>query len=157
MSKAKEKQFRQYAALPYRVKDGELQVILVTTRETHRWIIPKGWPEPNLKGYEVAAQEAFEEAGVTGDVAKKSVGSFLYVKRIDAETRKLCKVTVFPLLVREVLDDWPEKSQRQREWMTPAQAAMLVGEAELIQLLLDLTDYGDVEEPGPQRPLSLRL
>ncbi len=142
----KEKLFRQYAALPYAVRDGELLVVLVTSRQTGRWIIPKGWPEKNLKGHEVAAREAFEEAGLIGDVGKKRLSSFQYVKRLDGDQRKLCKVDVFPLAVHRVLDDWPEKNQRQREWMTPGQAAMRVAEAGLIQLLLDLTDFG--EEPA---------
>lgn len=143
--KPKEKLFRQYAALPYAVRDGELLVVLVTSRDTGRWIIPKGWPEKNLKGHEVAAREAFEEAGLIGEVAKKPLSSFRYAKRLGDDARKLCKVDVFPLAIRQVLDDWPEKSQRKREWMTPGQAAMRVGEAGLIQLLLDLTDFG--EEP----------
>ncbi len=148
--KAKEKLFRQYAALPYAVQDRELLVMLVTSRQTSRWIIPKGWPEKNLKGHEVAAREAFEEAGLIGEVSKKRLSSFQYAKRLDGDARKLCRVDVFPLAVHQVLDDWPEKHQRRREWMTPGQAAMRVTEAGLIQLLLDLTDFG--EEPA--RPLA---
>ncbi|MTJ80724.1 MAG: NUDIX hydrolase [Telmatospirillum sp.] len=155
MSKGKEKTFRQFAALPYAVRDGEFQVALVTTRETGRWIIPKGWPVGDLPGPDVAIREAFEEAGVVGDVGNEPVGSFQYVKRMDAESRRLCDVLVFPLAVREILEDWPERHQRRREWMTPAQAAMAVEEAGLIQLMLDLTDFGDVWETGPRRPLSL--
>lgn len=145
----KEKLFQQYAALPYTVQDGELLVVLVTSRQTGRWIIPKGWPEKTLKGHEVAAREAFEEAGLIGEVAKKPLSSFQYAKRLDGNQRKLCKVDVFPLGIHQVLDDWPEKSERRREWMTPGQAAMRVGEAGLIQLLLDLTDYGEEAEERP--------
>ncbi len=151
---AKDKLYRQYAALPYCERDGELLVVLVTSRETQRWIVPKGWAEPNLKGYEVAAQEAMEEAGLIGEVARKPLGSFRYVKRLEAEARRLCKVEVYPLRITEVLEDWPEKSQRRREWMTPSQAAMLVGEAGLIQMLLDLTDYGETAETALSRRIS---
>jgi len=157
VAKAKEKLFRQYAALPFRVRDGELQVALITTRETGRWIIPKGWPVSDLDGRDVAQREALEEAGLIGDVAWDPVGSFQYYKRLAGTERRLCDVLVYPLQVQRVMDDWPERAQRRREWMTPAQAAMQVEEAGLIQLLLDLTDYGDVPEHGPRRPLSLLL
>jgi 8-oxo-dGTP pyrophosphatase MutT (NUDIX family) len=152
----KETLFQQYAALPYRVRDGELQILLVTSRQTHRWIIPKGWPKKGMKGPDVAASEAFEEAGLVGTVARKKIASFDYVKRIDAVQKKLCTVDVYPLAVEQILDEWPEKGQRQREWMTPGQAAMRVTEAGLIQLMLDLTDFGEAPDK-PALPRKIRL
>ena len=147
---------QQYAALPYMVRDGELQVLLVTSRRTHRWIIPKGWPEKGLKGSQVAAREAFEEAGVVGKVAGKRIARFEYIKRIDDARTQPCRVSVYPLAVEQILDEWPEKHQRQREWMTPGQAAMRVSEAGLIQLMLDLTDFGETPE-NPKIPAKIRF
>lgn len=141
--KPKAKALKQYAALPYTVHDGELLVMLVTSRETRRWIIPKGWPEKDLTGYQVAEREAYEEAGLVGEVAQTPLAKFKYVKRLNDGQRRRCNVEVFPLAVHQILDDWPEKGQREREWMTPSQAAMRVAEAGLIKLLLDLTDFGE--------------
>jgi len=136
---------QQYAALPFRVRDGELLVLLVTTRGTGRWIIPKGNPEKNRKPHEVAKQEAFEEAGVRGRVQRKRLGAFEFVKSPDdsAGVAALCAVDVYPLAVDEELEDWPEKGMRQREWMTPAQAAMRASEPGLIELFLNM---GGVED-----------
>lgn len=139
------KRRRQYAALPYAVRDGELQVVLVTSRETGRWILPKGWAEKNLEGRQVAELEAFEEAGLVGEAAPTPIASFEYYKHLKpakfkpARTRR-CTVDVFALAVREELDEWPEKGQREREWLTPRQAAERVSDAPLVEVLLHFPD-----------------
>ena len=129
---------QQYAALPFCIREGELLVLLVTTRGTGRWIIPKGNAEKELKPHEVARQEAFEEAGVKGRVHRKCCGTFEFAKSADGGPSPLCLVDVYPLAVDQELDDWPEKGMRQREWMTPGQAAMRVSEPGLIELFLNM-------------------
>jgi 8-oxo-dGTP pyrophosphatase MutT (NUDIX family) len=137
-TKPKKKTYKQYAALPYTVRDGQLLVMLVTSRETGRWVIPKGWPEKNMAPSQVAAMEAFEEAGLIGDVASKSFATFQYYKRLSENNRKRCRVEVFLFAVHQELDDWREKEQRKREWMPPEQAATCVFEKGLIKLLRNL-------------------
>jgi 8-oxo-dGTP pyrophosphatase MutT (NUDIX family) len=135
----KDKLRRQYAALPYAVRGGELVVMLVTSRDTHRWIIPKGWPEKDLEAHEVAELEAFEEAGLVGDAATTPFASFEYLKRVKTSKHKRCRVDVFALEVREELDEWPEKGQRERVWLTPQEAASRVSDATLVELLLNFS------------------
>lgn len=90
----------QYAALPYRANGNfELEVMLVTSRVTHRWIIPKGWPEGGMPPHRVAAKEAFEEAGVLGKVSKRPIGSFPYDKVLKDGATASCRVQVFALRV----------------------------------------------------------
>ena len=110
--------------------------MLVTIRETGRWVLPKGWAEKGSTGPELAAKEAFEEAGILGEVAAEPVGSNGYTKRLTGAREVTCEVEVFPLRVDCLLDDWPERTQRKREWFTPAQAAMAVDEGGLGILLL---------------------
>src|SRR5271166_3095523 len=100
----------QYGALPYRLTEAAaLEVLLVTTRQSKRWIIPKGWPIKGLKPAKSAAREAFEEAGVRGKVAAKSIGVFHYDKVTDERgARVSCEVKVFPLLVKRQSEAWPE-------------------------------------------------
>jgi 8-oxo-dGTP pyrophosphatase MutT (NUDIX family) len=130
---------RQYAALPLAVgADGLRVVLLVTSRETRRWIIPKGWAEKGVAPHEQAAREAFEEAGLKGQIATKPIGSYRYFKRLQNGQTVTCRVDVFPLTVGERLDDWPEKGQREAVWFTPAEAAMLVDEKGLAALLREL-------------------
>jgi 8-oxo-dGTP pyrophosphatase MutT (NUDIX family) len=137
----KSKAQKQYAALPYAVRNGELLVMLVTSRETHRWIIPKGWPERSLRGHEVAELEAFEEAGILGEASVTPLGSFDYHKGHKPGHKpfkeKRCSVEVFPLAVREELDEWPEKGQRRRVWLTPLQAAARISDGNLVEILLN--------------------
>jgi 8-oxo-dGTP pyrophosphatase MutT (NUDIX family) len=154
--KPKKKQFHQYAALPYVVRDGELQIFLVTSRQSGRWIIPKGWAEKGRKGYEVAANEAYEEAGLIGKVVHKRIACFEYIKRIDESQTLACTVGVYPMAVEQILSEWPEKDQRQRELMSPGQAAMRVSDAGLIQLMLDLTDFGEMPEKSA-KPAKIRF
>ena len=134
-SDAEIKPRRQVAALPYvRQKDG-LQVLLVTSRETGRLVLPKGWTEKALKDPDAAAAEAFEEAGVKGRVARKPVGAYEYVKIIGPGFALNCAVDVYPLEVKKLLKEWPEKGQRERLWLSPAQAADRVAEPALADIL----------------------
>ena len=125
----------QYGALPFRVKDGKALVMLVTTRETGRWIIPKGWPKRDVKPRKMAAREAYEEAGIIGRIAKRPCGAFRYLKRLNSGEMVSCEVQVYPFEVRRELSEWPEKGQRQRMWTAPAEAAELVQEPDLAELL----------------------
>lgn len=130
----------QYAALPWRRGAGEaLEVLLITSRETRRWVIPKGWPIKNMKSPDSAAREAFEEAGVVGNVRKKAVGFYAYDKRLRSGRLQRVGVDVFALQVTEERDAWPEKGQREKLWTTPGEAAILVDEPDLKRLLADFT------------------
>jgi 8-oxo-dGTP pyrophosphatase MutT (NUDIX family) len=134
----------QVAALPWRREpDGSVLVLLVTTLQTHRWIIPKGWPVPGHRDFASAALEAREEAGVLGHTVATSIGTFMYEKR-RAAGAVLVEVTVFPLEVREELEQWPEGKRRQRAWFTLLDAAALVQEPGLQELLLRLDQSTDL-------------
>jgi 8-oxo-dGTP pyrophosphatase MutT (NUDIX family) len=123
----------QYGALPYRfTHEAALEILLVTTRQSRRWIIPKGWPIKGLRPAKSAAREAFEEAGVRGRVGGKSIGLFAYNKTLDGNgIRVSCEVRVFPLLVRRQSETWPEIEQRVVQWVTPEKAVTLIKEPEL--------------------------
>lgn len=127
---------RQVGALPYRFDDeGRLQVMLITSRESRRWVIPKGWPVRGLDPHRAAEREAFEEAGLKGDIKKKAVGAFFYEKRLASGPAVPCEVSVFPLHVTGRRKRWPEMDQRERRWLSPEDAAGLVQEESLQQLL----------------------
>lgn len=122
----------QYAALPWRrAPGGAVEVLLITSRETRRWVIPKGWPMKGLRSSLVAAREAFEEAGVEGEVRKKKLGVFHYEKRLRSGRIQPVKVAVYPLQVASEREFWPEKGQRDKQWTTIADAASQVDEPEL--------------------------
>lgn len=126
----------QLAALPYRIVDGEIRLLLVTSRETGRWVIPKGWPIAGKKPHRSAAREALEEAGVEGHVGKAPLGAFEYWKRLTGSF-VLCTVRVYPLQVETQRPDWREKGQRELRWVSPAEAAELVDEPGLAAIILD--------------------
>jgi 8-oxo-dGTP pyrophosphatase MutT (NUDIX family) len=133
----------QFAALPYRIgEDGAPQVMLVTSRETRRWVIPKGWPMKGLRPSRVAEQEAYEEAGLTGHIiGDTAIGSYRYDKQLPGEKRR-CHVWVFLLRVENQLNDWPEKAQRETRWFDVTEAASLVDEAELGELIREVGKSG---------------
>ena len=126
---------RQYAALPFRYEHF-LEILLISSRETHRWVIPKGWPMKGRKPHATAAREALEEAGVVGRIAKKSIGSYQYVKRLKNGAPLLCTVEVFPMMVSRQRDRWREQDERTVRWFPAEEAAMAVEEPEL-QTLID--------------------
>ena len=125
----------QYAVLPWREGQGGREVLLVTSRETGRWVLPKGWPMKKRPPHEAAAREGFEEAGVRGEVAPEPVGAYTYLKAFNELLAFRCEVQVFPMQVTVELEDWPERAERTRRWFAPDAAAGLVGEPELQALI----------------------
>lgn len=124
----------QYAALPYRIHDG-VEILLISSRDTGRWVLPKGWPMQGRTPYGTAAREALEEAGVVGKISHEPVGQYHYMKRKKSGREVLCQVTVFPMLVERQRKTWPEMHQRITRWFPLAEAAALVNEAELQQVI----------------------
>jgi 8-oxo-dGTP pyrophosphatase MutT (NUDIX family) len=138
-SKAPDKEARprkQFGVLALRVRGGAAWVMLVTSRGTRRWIIPKGNPEKGKTGAAVAAIEAFEEAGLIGEVWNRPIGDYLAPKHLTSGKVVNCNIQVYRMDVEQVLDDWPEKGQRERQWYPLDQAAMMVGEGGLVALML---------------------
>jgi len=129
---------KQYGVLALRVRGGTASVMLVTSRGTRRWIIPKGNPEKGKTGAAVGAIEAYEEAGLLGEVWDKPIGSYVSPKHLPSGEVVPCSIKVYRMDVEEVLDDWPEKGQRERAWYSLDQAAMLVGEGGLVALILQV-------------------
>lgn len=124
----------QSAALPYRWSPAGLEVMLVTSRTTHRWVLPKGSIGSGLSAYEAAALEAYEEAGVEGRIGRSCFGIYAYTKR-NEKKQKRCLVKVFPLRVACVLPNWPERRQRRRQWVSFCTAAARVQEVSLKKIL----------------------
>jgi 8-oxo-dGTP pyrophosphatase MutT (NUDIX family) len=135
---------RQVAALPFRKRRGKIEILLITSRETKRWVIPKGWPMPGLMDFSAAKREAFEEAGVEGRACKIPIGEFAYDKRLKSGDVRTCLVRVFLLNVQALHASWPEKHQRRRAWFTPEKASELVHEKGLKSLILSMTQTRDM-------------
>jgi len=126
----------QYGALPFRMSGGHrTEFMLVTSRETRRWIIPKGWPKKGKSPHRSAAREAFEEAGVLGAVGRRSVGSFSYAKRLKNGGSVECEVRVFPLEVKRQRKKWPEKEERRIKWLSASKAAEKVKDPVLSKII----------------------
>ena len=130
---------RQVAAVPLRSTDAGLEVLLITSRETHRWVIPKGWPMRKKADPDAAATEALEEAGLRGVIHPEPIGAFSYFKR-RGEHFDLVDVAVYRLDVTEQADQWPEKDQREQRWCSLTAAAALVQEPGLQALFLELAE-----------------
>ncbi|PRY25532.1 8-oxo-dGTP pyrophosphatase MutT (NUDIX family) [Aliiruegeria haliotis] len=130
---------RQIAALPVRWNaDGEPEVLLVTSRTTRRWIIPKGWTMEGKKPWKAAGIEAHEEAGAKGKVRPNPIGSYEYIKILRDGSGMICDVEVFPMVVEDLIPAWKEKNERKRVWFPADRAARLVQEPQLASLLRKL-------------------
>jgi 8-oxo-dGTP pyrophosphatase MutT (NUDIX family) len=136
----------QYAALPWR-RAATLEILLVSSRETRRWVLPKGWPMKGRKPHAAAAREALEEAGIIGKIAKAPIGSYHYVKRMKNGAAQPCEVKVFPFEVERERKSWPEKHERIRKWFAVADAADAVHEPELRDVILE---FGAIGETPPK-------
>jgi len=142
----------QIAALPYRVHGGKVQILLISSRETKRWVLPKGWPMKGRTMHGSAAREAREEAGIAGDIEKTPFGSYRYYKRRKDGAVQLVRVSVYPLRVERQHKTWVEKGQRVLAWFSPAEAAENVHESELSDLILrfEAVESGWIEAARPQ-------
>lgn len=125
----------QVAALPWRKGEHGVEVMLVTSRGTGRWVLPKGWPKKGETPAAAAGREAAEEAGIKGDVAPHEIGRYFYEKLRSEGPALYCRVSVFPLEVEREETEWPEKEQRERRWMTGREATDAVAEPDLGELI----------------------
>ena len=131
---------RQIAALPVHWDaKGKLRVLMVTSRDTGRWVMPKGWMMDGKKPWTAASIEALEEAGAVGRISKHAIGHYRYRKRLDGGEELPCRVTVYPMIVERLKSRWKERHERNRRWFSPKKAARLVDEPDLTELLLGLS------------------
>ena len=139
---------QQVGVLPWRIRrNGEMRILLITSRGRGRWIVPKGWP---AKGYPLlvaASREAFEEAGVIGDISPSPVTAFRYQKILDDGSQTPCRVAVFGMNVRGTLSHWREKGQRKRQWFSLGEAADRLDAAELAAFVRALDAEPERLEP----------
>lgn len=137
--------FQQSGVVPYRVRDGKVEVLLVTNSRRQHWVIPKGGIAKGMTASDSAAKEAWEEAGVIGQVVTNKNGSYKYRKR-----GVTYRVEVFLLSVKEVLSDWPEASRRKRQWLAVAEAIKRVEPSELKQVLEAMTKLSSTQAGSNQ-------
>ena len=131
----------QIAALPVRwEKHDKLRVLMVTSRDRGRWVMPKGWQMDGKKPWRAAEIEALEEAGATGFISKSPVGHYHYDKLLDDGRKVRCRVTLYPMVVENLKPRWKERKERKRHWFSPKKAARLVEEKELSKLLRDIAE-----------------
>lgn len=139
---------RQIGALPYRITPAGAEVMLITSRDTGRWVVPKGNPISGLSPHGAAAQEAWEEAGVRGYACAVPLGAFRYVKRRRRGATE-AQVTLYPLAFVRQEPDWPERAQRRTRWFTLPDAAAAVTEPQLKRLIA-----GFAEPPAPSGAIT---
>lgn len=121
----------QYGALCWRHGPAGIEVLMITSRDTGRWVIPKGWPMPGLAPEAAAAQEAWEEAGVEGVISPLCIGRYGYMKCLSVTATVPCAVSVYGMRVDGLAKTYPEARERRRKWFSPQEAASLVAEPEL--------------------------
>lgn len=127
---------QQIAALPVHWdKKGNLRVLMVTSRDSGRWVMPKGWLMDGKKPWHAAEIEALEEAGAVGYISSKPIGVYHYDKRLERRKKLHCEVTVYPMMVDKLKRRWKERKERRRHWFSLKKAAKLVDEKELSALL----------------------
>jgi len=135
MAKPRRAPRRQYAALPWRRSDIGLEIMLITSRETRRWVLPKGWGRKGEPPIIAAAREALEETGATGRVDPAPLGEYRYGKLMRSGRVRKVKVAVYSLEVLHEHAEWPEMAVRQKLWIGAAEGAELVDEPELRVLI----------------------
>lgn len=146
----------QIGAVCWRLRKGQAEVLLVTSRDTGRWVIPKGWPIAGLTPQAAAEREAWEEAGVQGKISPLCLGQYCYEKLLPHQVALPCAVQVFPLRVQSLRASFPERQERRRKWFTAEAASLLVAEPDLAELLLHLSTEPQILAPNARRAKKAR-
>jgi phosphohistidine phosphatase len=141
--------YKQAAVIPFRLKNKAIEILLITSINSGRWIFPKGIIDEGFTAEQAAANEAFEEAGIEGTVLDILIGNYQYQK-----WGGICDVRVFPMYVQNEYDDWPESKKRQRCWVSQNKARKLIKKKELKILLTKFAEIlnilGDNYTPNIQ-------
>jgi predicted NUDIX family NTP pyrophosphohydrolase len=152
---------KQAGVIAYRVLDGKVQVLLMTSRDTGRWIIPKGNINGRSTPSKAAEKEAYEEAGVKGTITSSiPLGIYTYSKKLESGEARAATVEVYLLRIKERLKKWPEKSERKLSWVSTKKAVGLIEEPGVVPLLHRLMEFEDTlanrergfsDDPRPKR------
>ena len=126
---------RQSGAIPF-ISNGDLRILIITNRKGSKWIIPKGFVEPDLKAAESAAKEVYEEAGVKGRIIRPAIGKYKVKK-----WGEKCRVKIFLLETEEILDSWPEKLYRRRKWVTVSEAKLYIKKKKLLKIIEKIPEF----------------
>ncbi|XGV96122.1 MAG: NUDIX hydrolase [Leptolyngbya sp. BL-A-14] len=130
---------RQSSAIPYRLNDGMVEVLLITSTKHQHWIVPKGWIAWGFSAADSAVKEAWEEAGVTGRVLTPAFAVYP-----DRKWGYPCQVEVFLLSVEVVRDEWPEANKRRRQWLSLPDAVKQAKGKPLKRLLQRLQEQSNL-------------
>jgi len=122
--------YPQSGVIPFQIQNNQIEILLITSINSGRWIFPKGIIEQELTDRESARREAFEEAGIDGPVLNFLIGEYSYSK-----WGGTCHVKVFPLYVVKTFNNWPEADQRQRRWVSIEEARSLLNKNELKDII----------------------
>ena len=134
----------QAGVIAYRILDGKVRVLLMTSRDTGRWIIPKGTVNARSMPSKTAEKEAYEEAGVRGTITSSiPLGIYTYFKKLESGEVRAATVEVYLLRIKERLKKWPEKGERKLSWVTTKEAVGLVEEPGVVPLLRRLMEFED--------------
>ncbi|MCK7612064.1 NUDIX hydrolase [Roseibium sediminicola] len=128
----------QIAALCHRMRDGRAEVLLVTSKSTRRWILPKGWPILSHRAHRTAAIEAFEEAGVVGRVHKNPFASFSSYKGGEAGLKIRTEILVFLVDVDSVAEEFPDSAERDSRWVSIEEAIKITNDSGLADVFRKL-------------------
>jgi len=141
---------QQYGALAWRTDRADrTKIMLITSRRQRRWTIPKGSPDKDEPGFMTASREAFEGAGIIGDIATHPLTDYSYLKRLDDGSLEPCRVTVFSMKVYGTISHWREQGEREREWFSIEEASSKLDDTEL-------AEFVRAHGPFPGRPKRSR-
>ena len=126
--------YPQSGVIPFRIVNSDVQILLITTNNRKHWTIPKGLVQDGMSSAESAVQEAYEEAGIRGDLYENSIGNYRYHK-----WGGTCEVEVFLMAVTQMLDHWPEEICRERIWCSTEDAGAMVKHNGLRDILIRIS------------------
>lgn len=127
--------YNQSGVIPFKYFNGELKILLITSRKKNKWIFPKGIVELEMTEEESAIDEAYEEAGIYGKIVGDKLGSYKVQK-----WGGTCTVKMYPFEVEKILESWPESYFRKRKWVSVEEAENLIKKKEVINMLQKLSE-----------------
>ena len=148
----------QVAAVCYRRRGQAIEFLLVNTNGGNKWTFPKGTPEPAMSQSQTAEQEAWEEAGVRGQIEPRHFHLYLHSKGVFWKSPGVREFVVKAFLMEVERTEPTHEPERNPTWFSPEDAKKTLAKGREVKYAREMQAVVDraVEHLGAAKSIVTR-